>query len=141
MRVRRITLDTDYPIIKTWWERRGSSAPQKELLPITGIMAEWCGQPQACAFLYEDKGGTVAMIEWEATNPDCGPVATVKALNAIFDFFELYCQEKGQKVILSWVESGRGDGRLLSGRKWVRCPGERHELMAFVTEKGATCPP
>ena len=52
----------------------------------------------------------------------------------VFDFFEQYCKDQGITAILSWVAEERGDGRLLERRKWVKCPGSRHALMAFETQ-------
>lgn len=143
MNVRRIVLDEDYPLLKTWWERRGAEAPQRALLPPIGVLVEQFCVPMACAFLYEVKDAPIAMVEWEATNPDCrSAMATVRALNMVFDFLETYCADNGIAVVLSWVEEGRGDGRILSGRKWRKCPGERHALMAFQTQpQEAPCLP
>lgn len=140
MKVRRIQLDKDYPILKTWWERRGSEAPHLALLPPMGVVAELDGLPIACAFLYEIRGVALAIVEWEATNPEIkSPILKVKALNTVFDFWEDYCREVGIKIVLSWTAEDRGDGRLLRGRKWTPCPGERHELMAFDCGKELVC--
>jgi len=129
--VRRIIIKEDYPVLKTWWERRGSTAPSEILLPSVGVVAEDMGKATACAFLYEDVSGHVAMVEWEATNPDNSAMTSIRGLNLIFDFFEKYSVKQGFSVVLSWVASNRGDGRILERRKWIKCPGERHELMAF----------
>jgi hypothetical protein len=143
VKVRRIQLDKDYPVIRTWWEKRGVDAPQLVLLPQIGVMAETDEGPVACAFLYEDAGGKVGMVEWEATNPAVGSTSRVmQGLNMVFDFFEQFARERGNLVLLSWVAEDRGDGRLLERRKWVKCPGERHALMAFqVQQVEAPCPP
>lgn len=143
MKVRVIQLEQDYPVIKTWWERRGAEAPHFALLPPVGVIAERDGVPIACAFLYQDVGGSVAMVEWEATNPDCNSaMETIRALNTVFDFFEKYAVNEGFLVVLSWVAEGRGDGRILERRKWTKCPGERHALMAFQpATKEAPCLP
>lgn len=136
MRVRRIIIEEDYPTIKTWWERRGTEPPPEALLPDIGVIAEDSDGAVACAFLYEDKGGRIAMVEWEATNPDChSAIRAMRGLNMVFDFFEGYFPG----VLLSWVASERGDGRLLERRHWKKCPGERHELMAFQSQE-ALCP-
>ena len=142
MKVRRIILSQDYETISKWWTRRGTEAPREILLPPTGVISEMDGVPVACAFLYEDKAGTVAMVEWEATNPDChSPMTMIRGLNQVFDFFEHYARDNGISVVLSWVAEGRGDGRLLERRKWLKCPGQRHELMAFSTQpQEALCP-
>jgi len=140
MKVRRIVLSEDYPILKTWWERRGSDAPPETILPEIGVVSELGDQMIACAFLYQDTGRKCAIVEWEATNPDCHSlVAVMRGLNMVFDFWETYCAGKGISCVLSWVKSGRGDGRLLTRRGWVKCPGERHEMMAYVP-KGAQTP-
>lgn len=135
MKVRRIVTREQYSILKTWWERRGAEPPQEGILPAIGVYAEDDSGMVACAWLYEDKGNTIAMIEWEATNPDASPMRAIRGLNMVFDFFEKYCADQRIQVILSWTAEGRGDGRLLSGRNWKKCAGERHELMAFSTQE------
>lgn len=131
MTLRRIIMVNDYPTLKTWWERRGTPAPDPILLPTVGVVTEEKGAPVACAFLYEDVGGKVAMVEWEATSPDSTAMNSIRGLNMIFDFFENFAKSQGFAVVLSWVAQGRGDGRILERRKWIKCPGERHELMAY----------
>jgi hypothetical protein len=142
MKTRRIILEEDYDTIASWWTARGGTAPPVGILPMTGVMVEQDGNPVSCAFLYEDKGGRVAMIEWEATNPEVhSAMAQVRSLHCIFDFFEKYCRDQGIQLVLSWVAEGRGDGRVLLARNWTKCPGQRHELMAFNTlTKEALCP-
>ena len=141
MNVRRIVLADDYAVIKTWWERRGTEAPAVVLLPPVGVMVEREGHPVACAFLYQDVGCAVAMVEWEATNPDNTAMESIRALNMVFDFFERFAADLGLAVVLSWVAEGRGDGRILERRKWAKCPGDRHALMAFQpAPKEASCP-
>lgn len=134
MTVRRYIPVSDYDTIKGWWTRRGTEAPQPILLPEIGVLAEHDGNPVACAFLYQDVSGHVAMVEWEATNPDAKAMSCLRGLNMVFDFFETFARDYGYTVVLSWVAEGRGDGRLLENRKWVKCPGERHALMAFNTQ-------
>lgn len=140
--MRRIILDQDYYFLKTWWERRGMPAPSLYLLPEVGVIIEENGMGLSCAFLYEDKSGKIAMVEWEATNPDCtSPMKSIRALHMVFDFFEGYCRERGISIILTYVSEGRGDGRLLEKRKWTKCPGNRHELLVFESiPKEETCP-
>ena len=139
MKVRRTILE-DYNLLASWWTRRGGDAPPRSLLPELGVIAEEGGAPMACAFLYEIKGGVLAIVEWEATNPDCpSAMAKIRALNMVFDFFEKYCSGQGIKVLLSWVKEGRGDGRLLERRAWKKMPGDRHEMMAINLQE-APCP-
>lgn len=121
-------------MIRAWWEKRGTAAPDVGLLPEIGVIVEDETRAIACAFLYQDIAGRVAMVEWEATNPEVGSaLTTVRALDMVFDFLETFSAKYGYAVVLSWVAEGRGDGRLLARRRWVKCPGERHELMAFAT--------
>lgn len=135
MRIRRIILEQDYLTIATWWTRRNGTPPPLNMLPDMGIIAEEDGNPVACAFLYEISNCSMSIIEWEATNPEChSPMRALKGLHMVFDFFEKYCTEKKTAFVVSWVLPGRGDGRLLERRKWRRCPGEPHEMMAFVTQ-------
>ena len=135
MKVRRIILEEDYALLATWWTRRGTEAPHIKLLPEVGVMAFDEAGPTACAFLYVDRGNTIAMVEWEATNPCCtSPLRSIRALNMVFDFFEKFCTEEGIPIVLSWVAETRGDGRLLERRKWMKCVGDRHALMSFSTQ-------
>lgn len=142
MKIRRIILEQDYPVFKTWFDRRGVAAPVPVLLPAVGVLAETDEAPVACAWLYEDKAGLVGMVEWEATNPDSKGMTALRGLNQVFDFFEGYCRANGIRVIMTWVKEGRGDGRLLVGRSWKRCHGDRHELMVFEPQstKEVSCP-
>jgi hypothetical protein len=104
------------------------------LLPEVGVIAFDETGPVSCAFLYEEKGGVIGFVEWEATNPACGSaMKTIRGLNMVFDFFETYARDQGIKALLSWVAEERGDGRLLERRKWTKCPGNRHALMSFST--------
>lgn len=139
VRVRRFVPETDIQIVGPWWSKRGLNPPSGALLPATGVIVEYEGVPAACAFLYEDKAGKVAMIEWECTNPEMGSIRTIKSLHVLFDFYEKYAQEQGIVFILSWTAEERGDGRILRSRKWVNLPGPRHELMCFV-EPTLSCP-
>lgn len=141
MHVRRINLAEDYDTLKLWWTRRGTEAPHIGLLECDGVIAFDDDGWVACGFLYEDKRGTIAMVEWEATNPQCGSaLRCLRGLNTVFDFFEQHCQKMNIPILLSWTEENRGDGRLLERRKWAKCPGERHALMAFATHpEEATC--
>lgn len=143
MNVHRIVIERDYPTLKKWWELRGVSAPPAVILPAVGVLAEEIdGMPVACAWLYEDKAGIVGMVEWEATNPRCSPFITLRALNHIFAFFEEYWCNAPGRVLFSWTQEGRGDGRMLRGRHWIKCPGERHELMLFQGQPSeAPCRP
>lgn len=131
LRIRLINIDEDYDMLSTWWTRRGVAAPQKDIFPL-GVIAEDGDFPVACAFLYEDTRGVVGMVEWEATNPDChSPMQAIRGLNIVFDFFEKHWITGPHRILMSWVTTDRGDGRILSRRGWKKCPGERHELMAF----------
>lgn len=135
MKIRRIILEQDYPLLATWWTRRHGEPPPLNMLPATGVFAEENGIPVACAFLYEISNASINIVEWEATSPDCkSPMAALRALNLVFDFFEDYCRERGVAFVLSWVVPGRGDGRLLERRKWVKAQGVPHEMLAFVTQ-------
>ena len=142
MRVSRIILQQDYDTIKGWFEARQVAPPPVGLLPPTGVFAHLeNGVPVACAFLYQDLDAAIGMIEWEATNPAVHSVmAQLRALHCVFDFLEKYAATKGIRHLLSWVAENRGDGRLLEKRGWSRCPGKRHELMAFSTKpEDKTC--
>ena len=128
-------------MIEKWWTDRGSTAPQQCLLPPVGVVSELEHIPIACAFLYQVQFVPIGIVEWECTNPDISSaLLRLRGLNKVFDFFETFCADQGIKTIFSWVAKGRGDGRLLAGRHWVKCEGERHELMAFSVKEEACLP-
>jgi hypothetical protein len=134
MHVRIINLKEEYQMLATWWTRRGSIAPQMEILPI-GVIAHDGNFDVACAFLYEDSRGVVGFVEWEATNPDChSAMQALRGLNMLFDFWEKHWCTGPHRTLFSWVSAGRGDGRILDHRGWKTCAGDRHELMQFVVQ-------
>lgn len=110
MRVRRIDLELDYPVLKTWWARRGGVPPAIEILPDVGVIVEDAGMPVSCLFLYTMSNASVAVAEWEATNPDCmSPLKKIRALHMAFDFFEKFSNENQIRFVFSWTLPGRGD--------------------------------
>ena len=141
MKVRRIHLETDYETIKEWWTDRGGEPPPLNMLPDIGVIVEESGIPISCAFLYTISNASIAIVEWEATNPRfTSALKKVRALHMAFDFFEEWAKKEETQFLLSWVLPGRGDGRLLGQRGWVKPQGEPHEMMAFVTmQKEAVC--
>lgn len=140
MKTRRLILEEDYPVIKTWWERRGGEPPPLNMLPDVGVIVEEDGTSLACAFLYKISNAQIAIVEWEATNPDFpSPTKRLQALNMAFDFFEEWTREKEHVCLITWVKMGRGDGRLLSQRGWIHPQGEPHEMLAYIPTKEAVC--
>lgn len=141
MKVRRLILEQDYPTIKTWWTCRGGTPPDPAILPDIGVIVEEAGVPISCLFLYTVSNASIAVAEWEATNPECtSPFKKTKALHMAFDFFEVMADKEGIRFIFSWVIPGRGDGRLLSARGWVKPQGEPHEMLAYDSRaKEALC--
>jgi hypothetical protein len=82
-RVSRADFDWVYP----WWEARGGESPTREMLPGCGAIAEWNGEPVACAFLYLDATGSgVAWLAWVATKPGTPGKRVVRAFRALFQF-------------------------------------------------------
>jgi hypothetical protein len=142
MHVRRIILEEDYETIAEWWTQRGGEPPPLNMLPDIGVIVEESGVPLSCAFLYTISNASIAVVEWEATNPHLTSVLKkVRALHMAFDFFEEWAKSQKTRFLLSWVLPGRGDGRLLGQRGWIKPQGEPHEMMAFVTtHKEVLCP-
>ena len=48
----------EFSLVSPWWEARGGESPTREMLPGCGAVAEWNGQPIACAFMYLDATGS-----------------------------------------------------------------------------------
>ncbi len=141
MRARRIILEEDYDTITPWWTRRGGEAPPLSMLPDIGVIIEESGIPLSCAFLYTISNAPISVVEWEATNPDfTSALKRLRALHMAFDFFEDWAKKNNTQFLFSWVLPGRGDGRLLGQRGWIKPQGEPHEMMAFVAmPKEAIC--
>mgnify|MGYP001565352155 CR=1 FL=1 len=60
--------DSDYDILKSWWEKRGWAALPKEFLPKTGFVVK-NGSPIIAGFLYREKSSPIGMIVWIISDP------------------------------------------------------------------------
>ena len=137
MKLRRIVLADDFPLLQSWWAKRGTTPPNPILLPPVGIVCEFAGTPAACAWLYNADDNLLGIVEWVATNPILARKDTAAAVEHILNFFEDYCLKHNMRGFFSWVKPASGLRRLYEKRGWVSAQGEAHELMAFTIKEGA----
>ena len=77
----------DFSLVSPWWEARGGESPTREMLPGCGAVAEWNGQPIACAFMYLDATGSgVAWLAWLASRPGTSAHRVGRAFRHLFSF-------------------------------------------------------
>lgn len=77
----------EFLMVSPWWEARGGDSPTREMLPSCGAVAEWNGDPIACAFMYLDATGSgVAWLAWLASKPATSAHRVARAFRHLFDF-------------------------------------------------------
>jgi len=89
--------DTDYEMLKSWWEGHGWCSLAVEEIPDTGFIANEC----AFGCLYIDIHGRFAMMEWVVTDPKASPRLAVKSLNEVIDRLLAMTKEIGVKRVYS----------------------------------------
>ena len=82
----------DYAHLCAWWKARAPRAPEREVLPTLGIIAEFNGRPIAVAFAYLDATGSgVAWLGWMATDPQAPKIRAGLALHRALEFLQEEC--------------------------------------------------
>jgi hypothetical protein len=93
--------ETDYPIVKEWWEGHGWNAVPLAVLPKLGVMAMLNEKPIASGWLYMDNSVGVSMLEWMVANPDAKPKAVYKSIKTIVEFLKTQAKEMNYTVMLT----------------------------------------
>ena len=84
----------EFSLVSPWWEARGGESPTREMLPGCGAVAEWNGQPMACAFMYLDATGSgVAWLAWLASKPGSPGKRVARAFKHLFEFLTNFARE------------------------------------------------
>lgn len=120
MHIRPLDLDRDYPVLMHWWNRRGVPILDKAIFPEDGAVAEIDGTPVAMSFLYLDRAGRLAMLEWTSVNPGEGIGARTRlaAVKALYANLEERCRAAGCLCLLSMVDPESSEKRILSKSGW-----------------------
>lgn len=88
---------SDYGMLKSWWEGHGWCALPAEDLPDTGYIAN----ETAFGCLYIDIHGRFAMMEWVVTDPSAPPRLCLKSLNEVIDRLLGMAKEIGVQRVYS----------------------------------------
>jgi hypothetical protein len=93
--------ETDYPIVKEWWEGHGWNAVPLGVLPKLGVMAMLNEKPIASGWLYMDNSVGVSILEWMVANPKANPKAVYRSIKAIVEFLKNQAKEMNYTVMLT----------------------------------------
>lgn len=133
MNIRPINAETELPILRSWWEKRGlASLPDSAFLPGAGFVVEDGSILIACAWLFVVPGcsGGIGVLEFMSTNPQ---VAVCKSLlacvKALYSHVELKAWEAGCGSLISFVAPGTGEQHYMERNGWADLTGGVHHLM------------
>ena len=93
--------ETDYPVVKTWWEGHGWDAVPLAALPKLGVMAILNDKPIASGWLYMDNSVGVSILEWMVANPDANPKSVYRSIKAIIEFLKAQAKEMHYAIMLT----------------------------------------
>ena len=119
--LRPLNLDEDYPLLMEWWRVRGGTLLVKEIFPGTGAVAYVDNRPVAMSFLYCDRDGRLAFIEWTSTNPakDIRARNKLAAVKALFEHLTMEARLFGCSCVLSLVAPNGSEDHLLKKMGWA----------------------
>jgi hypothetical protein len=119
MKIRAYVAETDYPLLASWWQRRGLPAVPQQLLPEFGAFAHVGNIDVAAGFVYFEEKGRVAVVDWISTNPTVasGPT-TLEAVAHLIRFFEDAAKNRGCANVFSFVAQNTGLHRLMVRAGW-----------------------
>jgi hypothetical protein len=125
--------EKDYPTLALWWEGHHAPAMPLLALPVDGWVAVMGGVQIAMAFVYIARDGSMAMIEWTTTNPQCAFSRNLlEAVKGLWTKLEEEAKKAGCFCVLSMVKPGSSESRLLPRLGYVagggRDPG--HHMYA-----------
>jgi len=90
----------EFSLFSPWWEARGGESPTREMLPGCGAIAEWNGEPIACAFMYLDATGSgVAWLAWLASKPGTSAHRVARAFKHLFEFLGKFARESNYWLV------------------------------------------
>ena len=120
----------DYPVLCSWWARRGLPAIPLELIPSHGAVCE-AGIPIAMGFCYFDTGGKIGVVDFISTNPAVAASSTtLEAISNIFVLFHAISEKRGCRNLMSWVAKDTGLHRLMVKAGW-QDPHSAPHIMLF----------
>lgn len=96
---RMFNLESDYPMIYSWWKTHNSKIIEPDLIPPFGIVIE-DGEPVLASFMFLG-GNAVAQIAWSVSNPTSSPAKRGRALLFAIDTLETMANKAGCRSIIT----------------------------------------
>lgn len=133
MNIRPINLETELPILRSWWVARGlAPLPDAAFLPGRGYVVEVSGVLVACAWLFIVPGtaGGIGILEFMSTNPK---IAVGKSLlsdvKALYAHLEIEAWAAGCGSLISFVAPESGEHHQMQRNGWADLTGGVKHLM------------
>lgn len=123
----------DYPTVKEWWEGHGWPAVPEAVLPQPGIICELNGEPIAACWLYMSNSNGVAMMEWTVANPELAGRDTVRAIEVLTGYVDVFAKEHDYGMILTTCKQ-EGLARLLSRNGFQETDREMIHLIKIINK-------
>lgn len=141
MRYIPIKLEQDYATLKAWWVGHDSLPIPESILP-DGWFAEDGGELFAASFLYLDRGGKIAVIEWTTTNPEKSfSRKIVDAVKGLYAHLEWAAGELGCTAVISFVAPNTSEERIMTRLGFICTPDSKmHRMYAKPVGGKVTCP-
>lgn len=96
--------DSDYPMLREWWEARGrSTVPIAPMLPKLGVIASDDSGDCAAAFLYMDNSVGVCWIEYPVTRPGMPLSETRQVMGEITAFLKQSAAAMGYGLMVAYT--------------------------------------
>jgi hypothetical protein len=99
--IRKYEEERDFEMLSGWWNAHGWDAVNPGLLKPLGMIAEQDGAPAVASFLYPVAGCGLAIMEWTVSNPDSSPIAVMRGIRKLTDFFTEWCKENDYGVMMT----------------------------------------
>lgn len=126
--IRQIDLAEDLPMLKKWWEGHKAVVVHEDFLP-DGWLISSGGIDIAALFLYLDRNGKFAMVEYMTTNPSIAfSRHLVDDIRELIAHVENVARAQGCKVITSMVAPGSSEDRLYQRIGYKPVGGPAHVM-------------
>lgn len=94
---------TDYPLLKSWWEKTDEVVPQEEMISPTTFILEIDEVPIISVGILLTNCSAAAYLSNFIGNPDCNSDVRQFASEEIIKFITEYAHAKGYKRVLAFA--------------------------------------
>ena len=127
--IRKIDLDSDFPMLESWWIGHKSVVIPKHILP-QGWLISAGGVDIAAVFLMLDVGGKWAVTEFLTTSPSVAfSRYLVEDIRKLLAHVESVAVAQGCTFIMSFIEPGSGEERMMRRIGYQAQAGERKHVI------------